>query len=177
VEPFGHHTADGARSLTRCSADTRAAIGAKWRLAGLAVPDAFDGIDEYCWAATSPDGGSPDSALDWIFMMHDEDWQALREALPARPSEWREACAYILGSGPPDECLPFLVAALLTDDAAVTAEAAIGYSAQILEHDLIAQVTPEVRERLAQVVDACEGRHVEEVLELLARLRERGVTD
>jgi hypothetical protein len=60
------------------------------------VGEAFDGIDEYCWACVSEDGDAPDAALDCVWMMREDDWAALRSVWSERPAPWREGCAYIL---------------------------------------------------------------------------------
>ena len=96
--------------------------------------EAFDGIDAYCWASRDNHGTSPDEAHDCIYMMHADDWEAIGEAWALRPPECRKACAYLLGYGPLDECLPLLEHALFDQEQDVATEAAVGYASQMLQH-------------------------------------------
>jgi hypothetical protein len=132
--------------------------------------EAFDGVDDFCRAYAADPGTSPDAAHDCIHMMHSDDWAALRRAWADRSSQWREGCAYVLGTGPVVECLPILANALADDALGVATEAAIGYAALVLEHGLASTVSEQTRQRLAQIVAVAGSTHLDEVAELLEAL-------
>jgi len=128
----------------------------------------FAELDGYFWqVARTPEESSPDSALDSIFMMHEDDWALLRHALRDRPPAWRAECAYILGHGPFEECLPMLLELLFDPDLNVASEAGSSYSAQVLEHQPRVPPDPEAVLRLGVIVNENKGHHVSEIQELL----------
>jgi len=138
------------------------------------MAEAFAALDAYFWAVDAdPQAHAPDSAHDNIFMMHDDDWTSLDQAWEHRPAGWREECAYVLGYGRPDHCLPRLCRALFDDAFSVSIEAACSFSAQVLTHRLHSSVAPEVEERLAHLLKAAGDRHVEEVRQLIEELHGR----
>ncbi len=84
------------------------------------MAEAFKALDAHFWAvARHAQGESPDEALDWVFMMHTDDWQLLHEAWPTRPPAWREECAYILGEAPFANARGLLELAIFDPDGSV----------------------------------------------------------
>lgn len=133
------------------------------------MSDAFQALDDYFWSVSrDAENSAPDGAFDWICMMHEEDWALLRAAWPDRPSGWRAECAYVLGQGPYDECLPFLAEALFDGDIDVALEAASSYSALLLERESIPHLSLEAWLRLHALVDAAKS-DVSEVRQLLRK--------
>jgi hypothetical protein len=133
--------------------------------------DAFKSLDSYFWRVDAePDQHAPDTAHDDIWMMHSDDWEALASAWALRPAGWREECAYVLEYGPPDECLPLLIQALFDKESPVALQAALSYSAQILDHSRHKEVSPRIRGRLSGLLDAHGSKNMEEVVQLLREL-------
>jgi hypothetical protein len=66
---------------------------------------------------------SPDQALDWVFMLEEEDWTFLQQIWSDRTAEWREALAYVIG-GPIQESQRLLRFALYDTNRAVAWQAA-----------------------------------------------------
>lgn len=66
---------------------------------------------------------APDEAFDRIWMLKPNDWSSLRELFGTRPQRWREAFAYVVAEGPPEEGLLVLRLALEdpSDDVAIQA--------------------------------------------------------
>jgi hypothetical protein len=94
--------------------------------------EAFNWLDkDFEYAVNNP--WSPDAAMDWIYMMGKDDWQALNEAFNSRSNDWKCNCLYILGTGPL-EGLPLLKAALDDINPEVAFEAALGYSRLFLNN-------------------------------------------
>jgi hypothetical protein len=76
---------------------------------------------------------APDEAFDWVFMLRPGDWTLLERVWPNRPTEWREACAYVL-EGPVKSSQRILRLALADADDAVAMQAAASICAQVLDH-------------------------------------------
>jgi hypothetical protein len=131
--------------------------------------EAFDWLDAYF--AIPEEETSPDEAFDWIYMMHGRDWELLEEAWGTRPDRWRESCAYILGEGPVPESIPLLTTALFDKSEAVTVQAACSYAQQRLYHGAVVPLDDRIVERLRAAVEKAGGKNVEEVVEVLQRVR------
>ncbi len=96
--------------------------------------DAFDYLNEYFYRSSGE--SSPDGAIDYIFMMHEKDWELLEKAWKERPPEWRENCAYILGCGSITECMPMLLElALFDENIDVAKQAVASISGLLIEFD------------------------------------------
>ncbi len=92
--------------------------------------DAFDYLNEYFYLSVVE--SSPDGAIDYIFMMHEKDWELLEKAWKERPPEWRENCAYILGCGSIRDCMSMLLDKALFDENLDVAEQAVASIAGLL---------------------------------------------
>src|SRR5689334_10928352 len=130
--------------------------------------EAFNWLDAYF--ASAPDETSPDEAFDWIYMMHEKDWKLLEGAWENRSSDWRESCAYILGEGPVPESIPVLQKALFVESQAVALEAACSYSQQRLNHGEEVAIDGKIVDKLRQMVEIEQGKHMEEVVKLLQQI-------
>ncbi len=130
---------------------------------------AFKYLNEYFFL--SIEESSPDTAFNWIFMMHEEDWHLLTEAWQNRPPKWRESCAYILGEGPVEKSLPLLRQALFDENSDVAIQTAYAMASQRLDVDEDAPVIPilddEIISQLWKLVTLTDGKYMEEVIELL----------
>jgi HEAT repeat protein len=111
-----------------------------------------------------------DEAFDWIFMSQAADWELLKAAWSSRSPAWREACAYVLGSGPVPESLELLRYAVFDEDDDVAAEAACSYAGQWLQHGAAVPLHGPLLERLREILEAEGHQHLEEVCELLQRV-------
>ncbi len=100
-------------------------------------------------------------------MMHDDDWRLLEQAWHERPAVWRESCSYILGEGPVPESLPLLRKALFDDSLDVATQAACSFAGQRLNHNKLVELDDQIVSRLRELVVQSEGRHMEEVVEVL----------
>jgi hypothetical protein len=118
----------------------------------------------------SAEESSPDEAFDWIYMMTKQDWILLEAAWDHRPENWQESCAYILGFGPVPESLFLLEKALFSDSLDVALEAACSISQQRLENGEDVFIDERIIKRLRCLVSATEGKHLEEVVQLLQQL-------
>lgn len=128
--------------------------------------DAFDYLNEFFYL--SPFESSPDGAMDYIFMMHEKDWELLEKAWKERPAEWRENCAYILGCGSIAECMSMLLDKALFDKNIDVVEQAVASIADLLsdfddEYDPPVCLNYEMVARMRHILGMMDEKiHVEE---------------
>ena len=129
--------------------------------------DAFRWLDQHMIESAV----TPDEAFDWVYMTRPQDWPLFEAAWGRRTVEWREAFAYLLCNGPVQESQRLLQLALFDSDPKVCAEAACTICRHYkLEPDHVI-LNSGVVERLKQVFDENEGRHMEDVNLVLAQFR------
>jgi hypothetical protein len=117
--------------------------------------DAFDYLNEYFYLSSGE--SSPDGAIDYIFMMHEKDWELLENAWKESPPKWRENCAYILGCGSITECMPMLLESALFDENIDVAEQAVASITGLLiefddEYDLPVRLDDEMVARMRYIL-------------------------
>ena len=129
--------------------------------------EAFHWLDQHMIESAD----TPDEAFDWVYMTRQQDWPLFEAVWDRRPVEWREAFAYLLCNGPVHESRRILQLALFDSNPQVCAEAACTICCHHRlepEHVILDSA---VVERLKQVFDENQGRHMEEVGFVLAKLR------
>jgi hypothetical protein len=109
--------------------------------------DAFQWLDRHMVDAID----APDEAMDWVYMLKDRDWPLLEAVWSERPSEWREACAYVFCNGPVLESQRILRMALFDDDPRVASQAADTLSGHHAIEENLPAFPSEVVERIKQV--------------------------
>ena len=127
--------------------------------------DAFRWLDEHMVASLE----APDEAFDWIWMTTKRDWHLLQEAWPSRSAAWREACAYVLGSGPKDECVPLLRAAIQDECDDVAIQAICSLCDQIVRHNDYSLLDGKSLDRMTDFNQRGTFARIPEVQELLSR--------
>ena len=117
---------------------------------------------------------APNEAFDWIWMTTERDWELLQEAWPSRSADWREACAYILGRGRTEKCVPLFHHAIndKCDDAAV--QAACSLCDQILRHKDYCMLDASSLKRLTEFDRQGRFAKMPEARELLSRAANGG---
>lgn len=135
----------------------------------LGMTDAFRWLDAHMVESLE----APDAAFDWIWMTTERDWERLEEAWPSRSADWREACAYILGSGPPDECVPLLREAIQDEFDDVAIQAACSLCDQIQRHNDYSMLDVASLERIVEFDRKGSFEKSPEVKALLSRTGNR----
>jgi len=126
--------------------------------------DAFRWLDANMIASID----APDEAFDLVFMLRPDDWALLEQLWPDRPSEWREACAYVI-EGPVQSSQRLLRLALSDADDAVATQAAASICSQVLDHPDKISFDASLAPRLRDLRARHPGRGMEEVDEVLRR--------
>ena len=148
------------RRANRSTSVSRSRLGARY------MPEAFDWLDENMEASLL----APDEAMDWIWMINDEDHALLMDAWNRRPREWREALAYVVGQGDAKYALPILKRALYDEAPDVALQAVVSMHDLVFEHGTSFTLRqPEVAQ-LKRLHATPVGSNCCEVSELIGRL-------
>lgn len=130
------------------------------------MPDAFDWLDKHLPQSLL----APDEAMDWIWMINDEDHALLMAAWDKRPPGWREALAYIIGQGDMDYALPILKRALYDEVPDVALQAVVSMHDLIFERENCFSLERSELAQLRALQGTAQGSESDELRELIARL-------
>jgi hypothetical protein len=99
---------------------------------------------------------APDSAIDYIFMVDDEEWPTLLRLWDERSVHWREGLAYLISFQSADIALPFLRKAIFDSNEDVAIQGLLSLSDLIFEYGEHFQLSPDEAEQ-ARKVSRLEG--------------------
>jgi len=85
------------------------------------LTDAYRWLDKHMAEALQ----APDEHHDWVYMLKPPDWAELERNFISRPPAWREAFAYVVAQGPPEEAMRVLRVALEDRRPEVASQAAL----------------------------------------------------
>jgi hypothetical protein len=130
----------------------------------------FDELNEYFYS----DGGSPDRAMDCIFMMNEKEWELLEKAWKDSPTKWRENCTYILGCGSIADCMTMLLEVALFDENIDVIKQAVASIAGLLidrddEYDPPVYLNDEMVAQMRYIVEL-QDKYIEEETDMLENL-------
>ena len=130
------------------------------------MPDAFDWLDRHLPQSLL----APDEAIDWIWIIDDEDHELLMAAWDKRPPEWREALAYVVGQGDMDYVMRILRRALSDEVSDVALQAVVSMHDLIFEHENCFSLEPSELAQLKVLQATAQGVRSDELRELIERL-------